>query len=305
MVRGKERLSDNVVLLRLGDLEGRPLPGWSPGSHIDVVLPNGLVRPYSLCGDTADREEWRLLVGRERESRGGSAFVHDGMERGDHLDYLGPRSWFRLRSARRYLFLAGGLGIAPLIPMARLVAACHLPWSMAVVGSKADVEPITAMLPDLAPDITLMATGEDARPDLTAPLTGLDPGTAVYTCGSDRFVEEVERICGRSGLAVNRQLFTAGTPRGGDGEPVELVLARSGLTFTVRAGTSLATGLRQVGVPVPVSCGAGICGACLVKVVEGVPDHRDRLLTPAQRERGDTILTCVSRAHSPRLVLDL
>ncbi|MDL4814243.1 PDR/VanB family oxidoreductase [Actinomadura opuntiae] len=305
MVRGKERLSDNVVLLRLGDPEGRPLPGWSPGSHIDVVLPNGLVRPYSLCGDTTDRDEWRLLIGRETESRGGSAFVHDRLDRGDHLDYLGPRCRFRLRGAGRYLFLAGGLGIAPLIPMARLVAASHLPWSMVVVGPEADVAPITAMLTDLLPRITLLPTGEDARPDLTAPLTGLDPGTAIYACGSDRFVDAVEQISSRSGLTVNRQLFTAGTPRGGDDKPVELVLARSGLTFTVQAGTSLATGLRQLGVRVPVSCGAGICGACLVKVVAGVPDHRDRLLSTEQRGRGDSILTCVSRAHTPRLVLDL
>ncbi|MFI0350055.1 PDR/VanB family oxidoreductase [Actinomadura sp. 9N407] len=304
VVLGKETLSVTVVLVRLGDPDGRALPGWSPGSHIDLVLPNGLVRPYSLCGRTDDRREWRILVQRQEESRGGSAFVHDRLNRGDRLDYRGPRGWFRLRSARRYLFLAGGVGIAPLIPMARLVAASHLPWSMVHIGRSADTARLTAALPDLAVRTTAMATDGGARTDLAALLSSLDPGTAVYTCGSDRFVEAVERAT-REGVTLHRQLFTARAVPAGDDRPVELVLARSRLTFTVPAGTPLATALRQMGVLVPVSCGAGICGACLVNVVDGVPEHRDRLLTPGRRERGDAILTCVSRARSPRLVLDL
>jgi ferredoxin-NADP reductase len=305
-VLGERSVTDRVVLVRLGAPDGSALPGWSPGGHIDLVLPNGLVRPYSLCGRQDDRREWRILVRREDESRGGSAYVHDRLRPGDLLGYRGPRAWFRLGAARRYLFLAGGVGIAPLIPMARLLTASHLPWSMGWAGDRNEGAALVAEVPDLAAQIMLTPAGDEGRAVVEPLLDGLEPGTAVYACGSAPFMEAVRRARpeGRD-IDLQEQWFGAPAAAGNGDRSVEIELARSGVSFTVPPGISLVTALRRMGVVVPVSCGAGICGACLVPVLDGVPEHRDRVLSGRRRARGDAIITCVSRARSSRLVLDL
>ncbi|GAB2857136.1 PDR/VanB family oxidoreductase [Actinocorallia aurea] len=301
VVSAKTLVSASLVAVDLCDPRGLPLPRWSAGSHVNLVLASGLVRPYSLCGRTDDRRVWRILVRRHAGSRGASAHIHDSLKAGDRLRHLGVVPGLVLGRADRYRFLAGGAGIAPLIPLARLAASARAAWSLTVFGRDALAVAGWDEIGDLRPAIT---TAPEARRALTGTIEGLEPGSAVYACGPGPFVDAVENaIAGRPDLALFREPFDA--PAADPGAAMEIVLARSGLSFSVPAGTSLNEGLRAVGVSVPVACGAGFCGACAVGVVEGVPDHRDRLLSPSRRARGDVILTCVSRSRTPRLVLDL
>ncbi|QFG22413.1 PDR/VanB family oxidoreductase [Actinomadura sp. WMMB 499] len=301
VVAAKTFLSPSLVTLDLREPNGRPLPRWTAGSHVNLVLAHGLVRPYSLCGRTDERGFWRILVRRHGRSRGASDHIHDSLRTGDRIEHLGVQPGLTLAGARRYRFLAGGAGIAPLIPLARLAASAGVPWSMTLFGHDARQVAGWQELADLAPALTVARKDEA----IATGLQDMQSGTAVYACGPEPFVTAVDHaLAGRPGARLFRESFT-GPAAGGPSRAVELVLARSKLSFSVPAGTSLNEGLRAMGVEVPVACGAGFCGACAVKVLEGAPDHRDRLLSAEERAAGNVILTCVSRSRTPELLLDL
>ncbi|MFI6874213.1 PDR/VanB family oxidoreductase [Streptomyces sp. NPDC050400] len=288
--------ADDVVSLILRRPDGAPLPGWEPGAHIDLVLGEGLERQYSLCG--GDGRSWRIAVLREAAGRGGSARVHRELAPGSRVRARGPRNHFRLEPAPAYRFVAGGIGITPILPM--LAAAGE--WSLFYGGrsrsSMAFTDEVTARHP--AGRVHLC----EGPLDLAAQLAGLRPGELVYACGPESLLAAVEELVPAAALRTERFTPTAAAP-GGDDEAFEVELARSARTLTVPAGRSVLGALQDAGVEVLYSCTEGTCGTCETEVLAGEVDHRDSVLTAQERDSNDTMMVCVSRAKGGRLTLDL
>ncbi|NEA62109.1 PDR/VanB family oxidoreductase [Streptomyces sp. SID12488] len=307
-VAAHETVADGVVQLRL---EGRELPGWAPGAHLDLVLPSGLVRQYSLCGDPADTSSYTVATRLVPDGRGGSREVHEGLRAGMTVEVRGPRNRFPLAPAPAYVFVAGGIGITPILPMLRAVSARPGPeWRLLYGGRSrasmpylAEIEKLVAG--DAAERVTVVAEDEDGLPDLDALFAGvaadLPEGTAVHCCGPEALTAAVEaRI--PEGAVLRTERFTPRTSIGGN-QPFEVELRRSGRTLTVAADSTVLAAVRAELPDTPYSCEQGFCGTCQQRVLAGEIDHRDELLTDA--ERADSMLICVSRARRSPLVLDL
>ncbi|MEV7034464.1 PDR/VanB family oxidoreductase [Streptomyces sp. NPDC093272] len=290
-VAARETVADGVVQLRL---EGERLPGWEPGAHLDVVLPSGLVRQYSLCGDPADASSYTIAARLVADGRGGSREVHERVTEGMELEVRGPRNRFPLAGADSYVFVAGGIGITPILSMVRALPP-GARWRLLYCGRSRASMPFVA---ELAGDerVTVVAEDEDGRPDLDA-LTVPD-GALVYCCGPQGLMAAVQERF----PAVRLERF--GPSAGGaDDQAFELELRRSGRTLTVPADSTVLAAVRAELPDTAYSCAQGFCGTCQQRVLAGEVDHRDELLTDA--ERADSMLICVSRAHGGRLVLDL
>ncbi|MFI6034535.1 PDR/VanB family oxidoreductase [Streptomyces sp. NPDC051315] len=303
VVERKEFAADGVLALTLRHPRGEPLPAWEPGAHVDVLLAPGLERQYSLCGDPADRGTWRIAVLREPDGRGGSAHVHGRLEQGDTVRVRGPRNHFALLPAPRYRFVAGGIGITPLLPMLAAAEAAGAEWSLLYGGRSRGSMAFTEELAAYGDRVTVAPQDETGLLDLGPVLDGLPEGTLVYCCGPGPLLDAVEARCPSGALHVERFEPREG-PAGQDAE-FEVELARSGRTLTVAPGVSVLDTVRAAGVEVLFSCAEGTCGTCETDVLEGTPDHRDCVLTPQERQAGETMMICVSRCRGRRLVLDL
>lgn len=310
-VTGREEAADGVVRLRLSALDGASLPPWEPGAHLDVVLPSGLVRQYSLCGDPAEADTYVVATRLTEDSRGGSREVHEQLHEGTEIEIRGPRNRFPLTEAPAYLFLAGGIGITPLLPMIRAVDASGTPWKLVYGGRTRASMPFLEELAKLdggQERVEVVARDEAGHPDLAGALDGLPESAAVYCCGPDPLMEAVTALCAPASGAPGRELHlerfaaTATAPTG-ENRPFEVELRRCGETLTVPVGSSALATIRAAHPNTPYSCEQGFCGTCQTRVLEGEIDHRDELLTDAERD--DSMLICVSRACGPRLVLDL
>ena len=303
VVSGKRQVADGMVELVCEPGDGDALPRWAPGAHVDLVLGPALARPYSLCGDPDDTRRWRFLVRRGSRDSGVSAYLHDQLRAGDTLRARGPRDRFPLANAARYLFLASGAGIAPLLPMvARVRAARIYPWSLLLLEPGTAVGPLHDEMDSLGPAASIVGHFNCVAAAIAAAL----PGTAVQAAGSSRFVAAVEAQAGRRGdLDLHRQRFDNPAADGAGGSACELVLARQGGRVFVPPGTPLLRALLDAGVAVPWACGSGICGACVLPVLDGKIRHRDAVLTAAEREAGRLVVTCVSTAATETLVLDV
>jgi ferredoxin-NADP reductase len=300
--------AEGVVVLDLRDPLGTELPAWAPGAHIDLNLPDGVIRQYSLCGDPADRSVWQIGVLREPTGRGGSVYVHDELTEGSEVDVRGPRNNFPLVPAPRYVFIAGGIGITPILPMLSAAQAAGSQVELHYGGrsrrSMAFLESLAAITET---PVTVHPQDEVGLIDLDAILGTPRPDTLVYCCGPEPLLQAVEKHCGNwpsGSLHVER--FSPKEV----GEPVlagafEVELAQSGMTLTVPPDRSILDVVEEAGVPVLSSCQEGTCGTCETPVLDGQVDHRDSLLTPDEQEANDTLFICVSRAACPRLVLDL
>ncbi|MEQ4300218.1 PDR/VanB family oxidoreductase [Plantactinospora sp. B6F1] len=293
----------DVVMVTLRAEPGGLLPAWTPGAHVDLVLPSGLVRQYSLCGDPADRTSYRIAVQRDPAGRGGSAEVHQ-LRDGQRVTVRGPRNHFPLFPAPAYLFVAGGIGITPILPMMRQATAEGRPWRLVYVGRStarmAFQDEVRALGADL---VDIFATETDGRPDLPRLLRAAPPDSEIYCCGPTELIAAVERLTPAKRRHVER--FTA-TPRdAADNRPFEAELARTGQLLRVPADRSLLDTIREVTPEAPASCENGLCGSCGIFVLDGLPDHRDDIPQARQRDGRDIIYPCVSRSHTPRLVLDL
>ncbi|MEU9023086.1 PDR/VanB family oxidoreductase [Actinomadura sp. NPDC048394] len=305
-VAAKDRAADGVVTLTLARPGGGRLPDWAPGAHVDLVLPNGLTRQYSLCGDRWDARTYRVGVLREPDGRGGSAFVHDELRVGDPVGIGGPRNNFRLVPSEQYLFIAGGIGITPLLPMARQAELLGADWRL-LYGGRSRTS--MAFLDELEPygdRVTVVPQDEQGLLDLASWLPGEDPATKVYCCGPAPLLEAVEDRCAgwRPGL-LRTERFVARESGAVRDEPFELELRRTGVTVPVPPGRSVLDAAGAAGASVLSSCRQGLCGTCETAVLGGVPDHRDSILDDDEREAGDCMFVCVSRSRSERLVLDL
>jgi ferredoxin-NADP reductase len=296
--------ADGVRALTLRHPLGDPLPAWEPGAHIDVVLGPDLERQYSLCGDPADRGAWRIAVLREPTGRGGSAHVHEQLGPGDKVRVRGPRNHFALRPAPRYRFVAGGIGITPILPMLAAAEAAGAEWSLLYGGRTRGSMAFTEELAAYGDRVTLAPQDETGLLDLGSVLDALPEGTLVYCCGPGPLLDAVEARCPSGVLHMERFQPRERQPAGPDGA-FEVELTRSGRTLTVAPGVSVLDAVRAAGVEVLFSCTEGTCGTCETDVLEGTPDHRDSVLTPQERETGETMMICVSRCRGGRLVLDL
>ncbi|MEW1611678.1 MULTISPECIES: PDR/VanB family oxidoreductase [unclassified Streptomyces] len=302
LITERVSVADGVVQLRL---EGARLPRWRPGAHLDLVLPSGLVRQYSLCGDPDDPGTYTVAARLVEDGRGGSREVHEQLQEGAEIEVRGPRNRFPLVEAEAYLFVAGGIGITPVLPMLRSSAASGADWRLLYGGRSRASMPFLDEVEKLGADgdrVTVVAQDEAGHPDIAAALVGIAPGTAVYCCGPEPLMDAVTSAL-PEGCTLHLERFSAPTADAAGSGAFAVELHRSGRTVQVAAGQSVLAAVREELPDVPYSCEQGFCGTCQQRVLAGEIDHRDELLT--DDERGDSMLICVSRCRGGRLVLDL
>jgi vanillate O-demethylase ferredoxin subunit len=313
VVVGKTAEAQDICLLDLAAADGSALPAFSAGSHVDVHLPGGLVRQYSLCNDPAEPHRYQLGVLRDAASRGGSAAVHDALQVGQALRISAPKNHFGLAAgAHRHLLLAGGIGITPLLCMAERLARIGADFALHHCTRTAARTPFMPRLraSGFADRVHWHFDDGDAaqKIDLQALLGRPQDGTHVYVCGPQGFMDAVlgtARSAGWPGAQLHSEAFGAAPVQHDRDAAFEVQLASSGRVVQVAAGQTVLRALADAGVEVMSSCEQGVCGTCLTRVISGTPDHRDQYLLPGEQAAGDQFLPCCSRAKSPRLVLDL
>ncbi|HEX2072240.1 MAG TPA: cytochrome P450 [Geodermatophilus sp.] len=306
-VAAKHQAADGVVTLALREVGDHPLPAWDPGAHVDLVLDKAPTRQYSLCGDPADHHEYRLGILRDPEGRGSSLYVHDELQVGDTVRVRGPRNNFPLVASPRYLFIAGGIGITPILAMIRAVEAAGADWKLVYGGRRRASMAFLDELAQYGDRVSIRPQDETGLLDLDALLGTPRPDTLVYCCGPEPLLAAVEQRCT---AWPSRSLHVERFAPKPLAEPVrteafEVVLQQSELTLTVPPDRSILSVVEEAGVAVLSSCAEGTCGTCETTVLDGEPEHRDSVLSEEERRASDCMMICVSRSCSPRLVLDL
>lgn len=310
-VRRREAVADGVVTLTLADPSGADLPEWAPGAHIDLLMTPSLVRQYSLCGDTANRAEWQIGVLLDPNSRGGSQFVHDKLHEGATVRVRGPRNHFPLVGSPRYVFIAGGIGITPMMPMIAAAAAAGADWRLLYGGRTRSSMAFVDEFERHGDRVAVCARDAQAnfRGNRDSVLSEPAENTLVYCCGPEGLLTAVEQACKtwpEGSLHIERFSAKELEPPSPEAlDTFELECQRSGLTLTVPQDKTVYQVCEDAGVDVLGSCMEGVCGTCECDVLEGEPDHRDSVLNDAEKARNDVMMICVSRSRSERLVLDL
>lgn len=302
-----------IIVLELIKADGGLLPSWTPGAHIDLVLDSGVIRQYSLCGETDDCTRYRVAILREAAGRGGSAEIHTTAKVGKTIRMRGPRNHFQLVDAPRYLFVAGGVGITPILPMMRHAEVTNRPWHLVYGGrSRSSMAFLAEVAKRLGGELTLAPQDEVGLPDLDGVIGQLKDGTAIFGCGPAAMLTALEAVANTHGRTASLFLERfAPDPHASKAEgelqdrPFDVELRQSGLVLHVPADRKLGDVLQDANVPVSFSCQEGYCGSCETRVLEGLPDHRDTILTDAERNVGDIMMVCCGRSLTPRLVLDL
>ncbi|WP_459615428.1 cytochrome P450 [Bordetella sp. 2513F-2] len=311
VVQSAEPAAEGILRLTLAAPDGKPLPRWTPGSHIDVECGDtGLSRQYSLCGDPARADVLEIAVLQEPDGRGGSRWIHGNVKAGDRLRIRGPRNHFRLdESARRYIFVAGGIGITPISAMARRARELGIPYALHYSGRTrarmALVDELAALHGDA---LHLHIRDEQGRADYAALLATPQAGTQVYACGPQALLDGLAACCAHwpeDALRVEHFHATLGALDPAREHAFEAVLKDSGISVMVRADQTLLAALRSANIDVQSDCEEGLCGSCEVPVLDGEIDHRDVVLTRSEREANDRMMSCCSRACGKRIVLAL
>lgn len=305
--------ASDIKSFELGYADGSRLPPGEPGSHIDVHVGDGIVRQYSLCNGPDDTCSYLIAVKKEAASRGGSRGMHERIKAGDTLTISIPRNNFALAPhAARHLLIGGGIGITPLLSMARHLLATGSEFQMHYFSRSVEHAAFHALLssPDFAGRVVfhLGLDADAVRTTLQALLAQPAPDAHLYLCGPGPFMDQVRAQAAQAWPddAVHLEYFAADQALlAGPKEGFEVTLARSGGTYAVLESESIVEVLARHGVAVPVSCEQGVCGTCITGVLDGVPDHRDMFLSEAEKKSCKQMALCVSRALSPRLVLDL
>jgi ferredoxin-NADP reductase len=296
-----------IKVFTLADPDDWELPSFKPGAHIDLHLTGGIVRTYSLCNDPSERTHYVVAVKREGRGRGGSMMLHDHGKIGDVIGVSLPRGGLPVDPpANAYIFVAGGIGVTPFLSAGQYLKSIgHAAFRLHVVARGA--LPLSDLLAPLieAGHVVRHDTSNGRRPDIGSFLKEMQPGTVIGCCGPESMIEEFEQAAeGWPADKVHIERFVppplAADP---DSKPYTLVLSRSGREVQVRAGQAMLSGLKDAGVDVPTSCEGGICGVCKVGWIDGKPVHRDRVLSPYERER--FLMVCVAGSASDRLVLDI
>jgi ferredoxin-NADP reductase len=308
VVTARESRAEGVVALTLADPSGAQLPGWTPGAHIDVLLDDTTVRQYSLCGPPSDQHSWRIAVLLDPSGRGGSRLVHDTLEVGGTVAVRGPRNHFPLHAADRYVFLAGGIGITPLLPMITVANQAGADWQLWYGGRSRASMAFLDELSSFGDRVTLWPEDERGLLPLGEILGTPIEGALVYCCGPEGLLAAAEQRCAPwppGSLHLERFAAKPQEAAAGQAAGFEVVCQRSGVTVPVPPDKSIIEALEEHGISVLSSCQEGVCGTCETQVIDGIPDHRDSLLTEDERESNEYMMICVSRAKSERLVLDL
>jgi ferredoxin-NADP reductase len=300
-------VAEDVRLLRLADPQGGELPAWTPGAHVDVVLPSGRVRQYSLCGSPQDLTGYEIAVLREPNGRGGSLEVHGQLTPGVEVGIVGPRNRFPLHDAEGYLFIAGGIGITPLLPMIEEADRRGRAWRLVYGGRSRATMAFLDRLDRWRGSVTVLPQDEFGLLDLPT-LLAPAADTLVYCCGPGPLLDAVGGHCAErwpeGSLHVERFTGDGVAALPGGSEAFEVQVGPDGPVLEVAAGRSVLEVLLDAGADVLFSCEEGTCGSCETRVLAGRPDHRDGLLTPEERAAG-LMLICVSRSLDERLVLDV
>lgn len=313
-VAAKQAEALDVVSLELVSADGRDLPAFSAGAHIDVEIEPGLIRQYSLCNPPDQRDHYQIAVLRDPSSRGGSLQVHERIAPRQTLRISPPRNHFALEDkAQRTILIAGGIGVTPILCMAESLTRTGSDFEMHYCARSQERCAFYQRIQD-APyrervSLYFNDRPEQARFDIRAILQGSDPSAHLYVCGPQGFIDHVLDNASQLGFApaqLHREFFSA-QPQAASGaeEGFEVSLARSGQVLQVPADKSIAQVLQEAGVAIELSCEQGVCGACLTGLLEGEADHRDYFQTAAEQAANTHITLCCSRARSPRLVLDL
>lgn len=306
-----EWAATGVLEVELRDAEGRELPPYTPGAHLDLKLPHGLIRSYSLKGDPDIRDRYVVGVGLDAKSRGGSEFIHRSLRVGDLIAVDGPRNHFQLNEgAAETVLIAGGIGVTPLVCMARRLSKlgrpCRVHYAVRSADRAAFLDELRALNIQLALHLDDAAGGPF---DMAGAVAAAGPGAHLYCCGPAGMMAAFEAATeGRDPDCIHVEYFTPKevpvAPGDYDG-PFTVEARRSGKSVEVLPGTSILEALTSVGIKVETSCEDGICGTCECRVLEGVPLHRDSVLTKKEQEAGRTMMVCVSRSRGERLVLDI
>ena len=307
--------SDGVLSLRLARIESEdPLPAWEPGAHIDIYVPDGTTRQYSLCGDPRDLRTWQIAVLREEGGRGGSTHIHDVLRVGDRIVATRPKNHFALEPAPFHALIAGGIGITPMMAMAEHLQRAGMPFHLTYGGRTASSMAFRHRLEALGERVSFLAEDVDGRPDLEAIIRGLPTGALVYVCGPLPLLRAVEAaaeaVHGAEQDIVRFELFSrAGieteTAPAMDGDNYELVLTESGHTLRLKPDANILDVVTALGVEVENDCRDGICGSCVTPIISGTVDHRDLVLTKKEQAAMDQMLICVSKPTCARLELRL
>jgi phthalate 4,5-dioxygenase reductase subunit len=307
-VTRNDRIADGIHMLEFRDAGGQPLPEFSAGAHITIQAPSGLLRKYSLCNAPAERDRYLVAVKREANGRGGSIDLVDHVKAGDQLMVAPPVNDFRLPPrAQEFLFIAGGIGITPIMAMIRQVRTegkrFRLFYCTRSPETTAFLDELSA--PELKDQVTIHYDGGDpARSlDLRPILQERKNREHLYCCGPRPLMETVRRMTDHwSSAAVHFEAFSDAETHKPTDKPFKVKLARSGAVIEVPMTKTILEALREHGLEVPSSCETGTCGTCRTKLIAGVADHRDLVL--AEHERADTIMICVSRARTDEITID-
>lgn len=316
IVRQQRLESDGVMSMILENPNGEELPPWQPGAHIDVVLDSGAVRQYSLCGDPGKRHEYRVAILKEVRGRGGSKEIHEKLRIGEKLEFRGPKNHFVMAPAEEYMLIAGGIGITPILSMARQATLEGKSWSLIYGGrsraSMAFLEEIDALK---GGSVTVVPQDEKGVPDLRSALSSCAENVEIYCCGPEGLLRAVTDIATEVSCheRLHFERFTASAearPRedeaagGEELSEFEVELKQSDCVLKVPSDRSILDVVLDVNPGALFSCEEGFCGSCETKVLAGVPEHRDSILTPKDREKNESMMICVGRSRTPRLVLD-
>ncbi|MGO3147675.1 MAG: PDR/VanB family oxidoreductase [Leucobacter sp.] len=302
--------AEGIRALTLTRPDGEELPEWAPGAHIDVHVTPEIIRQYSLSGSPSDRSNWRIGILREPASRGGSEAIHDRLEAGDTIWVSEPKNNFNFGPAKQYLFIAGGIGITPLIPM---IKACHeagAEWRLVYGGRSVSSMAFTDELTALGDRVTLWPQDTNGHIDLAGLLDAPGEGTEVYCCGPGPLLEAVESKFGALDAELSCALHIEHfkpkeLPKGTINLPFTVICDYSDVEVEVGADESILDAVQRAGIQVPSSCREGTCGTCETVVLEGIPEHRDSFLTKGEQASNEVMTPCCSRSKTPVLVLDL
>lgn len=306
-VRSTRLASSTVKEVVLEPVDGEKLGAWEPGAHIDVRMPDGMERQFSLVGDPSDLSTYRLGVLREPAGRGGSAWMHDYAEVDVELEIRGPKNTFALRPAESYHLVAGGVGITPLLPMVRQLAAEGREWRLTYLG---DSRESMAFLDELEPygdRVTEWPKDERGSWDVVSACSDWPQGAAMYACGPERLLLALEAASDGwpSGSLHLERFLPKELPDDIESAAFEIELAQSGQVHEVPPDKTVLAVVEETGIFVPSSCREGTCGTCETVIISGEADHRDSILSSEEQEANEVMMICVSRAKSRRLVLDL
>ncbi|MEO5669171.1 MAG: PDR/VanB family oxidoreductase [Ramlibacter sp.] len=304
--------AQDIASFELARADGAPLPPFSAGSHIDVQVPGGLTRQYSLCNDSGENHRYRIAVLRDAASRGGSVAMHDAVHEGDVIHISEPRNHFPLHQATRTLLFAGGIGVTPLLCMAQRLCAIGADFNLhyctrspertafrAEIAASGFAERVRFHFDNGPPSQTLNVPRALGLPD---------PGTHLYICGPAGFINYVLQNAqgmGWSAEQIHMEYFSAAPQDTSADHAFEVRIASTGKTYPIPADQTIVHALQAHGVDILTSCEQGVCGTCITRVLEGEPDHRDLYFTDEERAKNDQFTPCCSRSKSRLLVLDI